>query len=46
MKQFMFFIFTGGEGFQLGNAFELVHIIIEDFYFRLLLPTAKIAKLK
>ena len=46
MKQFTFFIFIGREGFQLGNAFEFVGIIIEVFYFRLPLPTAKIAKLK
>ena len=40
MKQFMFYIFTGGEGFQLGNVFELVHIIIEVF-FCFPLPTMK-----
>ena len=32
MKQFTFFIFTGGEGFQLDNAFEFVHIIILNFF--------------
>ena len=42
----MFFIFTEGEGFQLGNAFEFVYRIIEVFYFHLPLPTLKIAKLK
>ena len=42
MKQFMFFIITGGEG---GKAFEFVLINIEDFYFCFLLPTVKIAKL-
>ena len=33
-------------GFQLGNAFEFVRIIIEVFYFRFPLPTEKIVKLK
>ena len=43
MKQFTFFIFAGrGEL----SVFEFVHKIIEVFYFRFPLPTAKIAKLK
>ena len=41
-----FLIFTGGEGFQLGNAFEFVRIIIGVFYFLLPLPTPENSEIK
>ena len=43
MKQFTFFIFAGWEGISV---FEFVHKIIEVFYFRFPLPTAKNSEIK
>ena len=42
----MFFIFTGGEGFQLGNAFEFVRKIIEVFLFSLPFTYCKNSEIK